>query len=56
MITEADIHRRRILIVDDQEANVLLLDRMLAGAGYTTVESTMDPSRSARCTARTPTT
>jgi diguanylate cyclase (GGDEF)-like protein len=35
----------RILVVDDHEANVLLLLRMLEGAGYTSVSSTMDPCR-----------
>ena len=33
----------RVLIVDDQQANVLLLERMLSAAGYTSVASTMDP-------------
>ena len=32
-----------ILIVDDQEANVLLLEQMLRGAGYVSITSTMDP-------------
>src|SRR6185295_15980709 len=32
-----------ILIVDDQEANVSLLGQMLQEAGYTRVESTMNP-------------
>ena len=44
MISSADILNARILIVDDQEANVLLLERMLRGAGYASVASTMDPS------------
>ena len=43
MISSADILNARILIVDDQEANVRLLERMLRGAGYTSVASTMDP-------------
>ena len=33
----------RILIVDDQAANVSLLEQLLADAGYTHVSSTMDP-------------
>lgn len=33
----------KILIVDDLPANVLLLERMLGGAGYTGVTSTNDP-------------
>ena len=43
MISAADVHQARVLIVDDQEANVLLLERVLHGAGYTAVTSTMDP-------------
>jgi signal transduction histidine kinase len=31
-----------ILIVDDEEANILLLERMLAKAGYTKITSTVD--------------
>src|ERR1700682_4692153 len=33
----------KILIVDDQEQNVRLLERLLQHAGYTTLESTTDP-------------
>ena len=33
----------RILIVDDMPANIHLLTRILVGAGYTSVDSTMDP-------------
>lgn len=32
-----------ILIVDDEPANVHLMERLLAGAGYTSVRSTTDP-------------
>jgi adenylate cyclase len=32
-----------ILVVDDQQANVTLLEQMLRGAGYTSVASTMEP-------------
>ncbi len=39
----SDILHAGILIVDDMEANVLLLERMLRGAGYTSLTSTMDP-------------
>jgi len=39
-----DILDARILVVDDQEANVLLLTQMLAEAGYTSVTSTMNPN------------
>ena len=43
MVNLADILNARILIVDDQEANVLLLEQMLRGVGYVSVTSTMDP-------------
>lgn len=43
MLNPADILNAKILIVDDLEANVLLLQRMLGDAGYTRIESTMDP-------------
>ena len=42
-LSKAEILAARILIVDDQEANVLLLERVLGEAGYTAVTSTMDP-------------
>jgi DNA-binding response OmpR family regulator len=42
-MSNSDILGARILIVDDLEANTLLLDRMLRGAGYTCVASTRDP-------------
>lgn len=44
MINSSDILRGKILIVDDQEANVILIERMLRGAGYTSVTSTMNPN------------
>ena len=40
---EFDILNARILIVDDQPANVALLEQMLAETGYTQVSATMDP-------------
>ncbi len=43
MVSAADILNARILVVDDVEANVRLLERMLRGAGYASVASTMDP-------------
>ena len=43
MIAESDILNASILIVDDQEANVSLLEHMLRDAGYTCVASTMNP-------------
>ncbi len=45
MITARDILQGRILIVDDQEANVLLLEQMLREAHYTSIATTMDPSQ-----------
>ena len=42
-LPEADILAARILIVDDQEANVHLLERLLGEAGYSAVASTADP-------------
>jgi len=44
MIAPADILRAKILIVDDQQANILLLEGMLRGAGYTSVTSSMRPN------------
>ncbi|MFL5439616.1 MAG: adenylate/guanylate cyclase domain-containing protein [Myxococcales bacterium] len=43
MIDPGDILKAKVLVVDDQEANVLLLERMLGGAGYVSVSSTRDP-------------
>ncbi len=43
MVLPTDILNASILIVDDQEANVLLLEQMLQEAGYSRVSSTMDP-------------
>jgi CheY-like chemotaxis protein len=43
MIASADILQAGILIVDDQEANVMLLEQVLEKAGYVNVTSTMDP-------------
>ena len=43
MISEQEILDASILIVDDQEANVLLLEQLLGDVGYTGITSTMDP-------------
>jgi signal transduction histidine kinase len=43
MVSASDIFDASILVVDDQAVNVSLLERMLRGAGYTSVASTMDP-------------
>jgi two-component system, cell cycle response regulator len=42
MISPADILQGKVLIVDDQHVNVLLLERILSGAGYVSVTSTTD--------------
>lgn len=39
MSSASDMLNASILIVDDKEANVLLLERMLRGAGYTSIAS-----------------
>jgi PAS domain S-box-containing protein len=43
MINEQEIRSASILIVDDQPANVLLLEEMLRAVGYACIESTTDP-------------
>jgi len=43
MVSASDIRHGKILIVDDQKANVVLLERVLDGAGYVSVASTMNP-------------
>jgi adenylate cyclase len=43
MVDAADILKAKVLVVDDEAANVLLLERTLSGAGYTSVASTMNP-------------
>jgi diguanylate cyclase (GGDEF)-like protein len=43
MMPAADILDASILIVDDQEANVQLLEHMLQEAGYRRIASTLDP-------------
>jgi len=45
MITSTDILHGKILIVDDQKANVLLLEQMLRGAGYDSITSTLDSGK-----------
>jgi len=44
VVSPADILSARILVVDDLEANVLLLKGLLRIAGYTSVESTTNPN------------
>ena len=43
MVTAAAILNANILVVDDQEANVTLLECLLREAGYTAVSTTRDP-------------
>jgi serine phosphatase RsbU (regulator of sigma subunit) len=44
MVSPADILSARILVVDDQQANLSLLEGMLRIAGYTSVDSTTNPN------------
>jgi len=44
MLEPSEILRASILIVDDQEANVMLLDQMLRNSGYTNVTTTQLPT------------
>jgi CheY-like chemotaxis protein len=43
MVRNTDIFNASILIVDDQEANVQLLEQLLREAGYLCVSSTVNP-------------
>lgn len=43
MVDERKILEAKILIVDDNQINVLLLERILQAAGYTNVKSLLDP-------------
>jgi two-component system, cell cycle response regulator len=43
VVSTADILNASILIVDDQEANVQMLEQMLSNAGYACITSTRDP-------------
>ena len=43
MLTDADLLNARILIVDDEAAHVLLLQRLLQDAGYLHVDTALDP-------------
>ncbi|MBK8792709.1 MAG: response regulator [Holophaga sp.] len=45
MISPSEIFHGKILVVDDQEANVSLLVRMLGAAGFDSVFSTMEPTQ-----------
>jgi PAS domain S-box-containing protein len=45
MLEPSEILNASILVVDDQEANVMLLEQMLQEAGYTNITTTMDPCK-----------
>ncbi|GIX06110.1 MAG: sigma-54-dependent Fis family transcriptional regulator [Candidatus Poribacteria bacterium] len=45
MIAETDLRNAKILIVDDEPPNVLLLERLLEREGYRQIASTTDPTR-----------
>jgi uncharacterized membrane protein len=45
MISHLDILKGSILVVDDEEANLMLLERALRGAGYDAIASTMSPQK-----------
>ncbi|MDD5028344.1 MAG: response regulator [Rhodoferax sp.] len=54
MTMAVDILNARILIVDDQQANVQLLEQLLADAGYSHVSSTMQPQEVCALHRKTP--
>src|ERR1700675_662000 len=43
MLSPSDILHGKVLIADDLEANVQLLERILRGAGYVSIGSTVNP-------------
>lgn len=45
LVSAQEVHARRILIIDDEEANVLLLRTLLEREGYRDVHSLMDPTQ-----------
>jgi uncharacterized membrane protein len=45
VVNSSDILKGNILIVDDEEPNILLLERTLRSVGYTSVRSTMNPQK-----------
>jgi len=45
LVTDSDLLSRRILAVDDEEANVLLLASLLEREGYTDVQCVTDPTK-----------
>jgi CheY-like chemotaxis protein len=53
-LTEPDILNASILVVDDQEANVRLLEQLLSEAGYTNVADHHESARSLRAAPQEP--
>jgi adenylate cyclase len=45
MVSKTEILQGKILVVDDQKPNIVLIEQMLHNAGYTAVSSTMDPQK-----------
>ncbi len=43
-VSSSDIRKGKVLIVDDERANILLIEQLLRGAGYVAIESTTDPN------------
>ncbi len=43
MVSNSEIRAARVLVVDDQQANVALLEQMLRDAGYSNITSTQRP-------------
>jgi putative two-component system response regulator len=43
LVTPSDILNGKILIVDDQNSNIILLERILRGVGYLSIETTTIP-------------
>ena len=54
MMSIPDVLNARILIVDDQEPNIILLEQLLAESGYTAVTSTMKPEEVCALHRKTP--
>src|SRR5579859_7729449 len=44
MVSSADILNAKILVVDDKEVNLRLIEGVLRGAGYASIESTTNPN------------
>ena len=44
-VTSEEITKRRVLVIDDEEANLLLLKTLLEREGYTDVHFVLDPTQ-----------